>query len=303
MMNTHSDFYVYCYFRPETGQPCYIGKGRNGRWKQHLTNSSNIRLKRIIAKNGGEIPHVKIHVGLTCEQANEYEKALIKAIGRASLGPLVNLTDGGEGNQGWVPSDETKRKNAESSRKRIAASPELRARLAAVLNSPEVRAKIKYVNLGRKASTETRTKMSLARIGRKLSPESIEQGAAKRRGVKRSAESIAKVVAALTGRKQDPAHTAKVVAKNLGKKRPIDAVIRTAEANRGRKHTSEVIAKMRIAHQNMSEETRAKMRAAKVGRKQNPEHVAKRFETINRNRAARLARLSVTHAVDRPEAR
>lgn len=103
-MQERSDHYIYCYFHP-TGEPCYIGKGTGGRWKQHLKKSHNPHLRRIIAKAGGDTPHVKLHVGLTSDQATVYEITLIAAIGRGKHGPLVNFTNGGEGVNGYRHSE------------------------------------------------------------------------------------------------------------------------------------------------------------------------------------------------------
>jgi hypothetical protein len=111
-----NDYYIYCYFRL-TGEPCYIGKGRGVRWKDHLTKAHNIHLRRIIAKAGGEIPHVKLCTGLNGEQALQYEIAWITAIGRGTKGPLVNMTDGGDGSLGCIPSSESRAKMSLSNRR------------------------------------------------------------------------------------------------------------------------------------------------------------------------------------------
>lgn len=153
-----ADHYIYCYFRPN-GTPCYIGKGRNGRWKQHLTNSTNQHLRNIIAKAGGEIPHVKLHVGLTNAQATTYEIALIKAIGRKPNGPLVNLTDGGEGAPGCVHSQAT-------IAKRVAA-------IKGKKCSETTKQKIAAAHLGKTYSDEHRASISEALTGRKISPEAL----------------------------------------------------------------------------------------------------------------------------------
>lgn len=166
-----SDYYVYCYFHP-CGAPCYIGKGRGDRWKAHLTKSAchNSHLRRIVTKAGGEIPHVKLHVGLTNERATEYEIALISAIGRKPNGPLVNMTDGGEGIVGI--SDSTRRLLSEKAARRK-WSVEQRAMLSAAhigkTQSPESIAKRKASNTGKTRSMETRMKMSVSMKGLKRS--------------------------------------------------------------------------------------------------------------------------------------
>lgn len=130
-------FYVYILFRP-SGVPCYVGKGQGSRWTYHERaglKHENKHLARIIANAGGSIPRVKIREGLTNDEAIETEMALIAAIGRGSSGPLVNLTDGGDGQTGWNPSAET-------------------------------RAKIGMGREGKLHSTATKTAMSIARKGR-----------------------------------------------------------------------------------------------------------------------------------------
>ena len=89
-------FYVYIAFRLD-GSPCYVGKGKGKRYLSHLRRSHNPWLRRIVAKAGGAIPIVVIRSGLSEPEAFEIEVALIRAIGRKGSGPLVNMTDGGEG--------------------------------------------------------------------------------------------------------------------------------------------------------------------------------------------------------------
>lgn len=104
-----SDFYVYAIFR-QNGEPCYVGKGRGGRWKDHVRRSCNRHLASIYAKACGDLPIVKVREGLTDAEAMETEVALIAAIGRGNIGPLVNQTDGGDGASGAIRSDETRAK-------------------------------------------------------------------------------------------------------------------------------------------------------------------------------------------------
>lgn len=168
-----NDFYVYCYFHP-TGEPCYVGKGRGERWKAHLTKSActNSHLRRIVAKAGGDIPHVKIHVGLSNDKATEFEIALIGAIGRYPNGPLVNKTDGGEGIVGI--SDDTREKLRQKARARKWSNEQRAMLSAAHIGKPQdsaVVAKRANSNRGKTRTLETREKMSAAMKGLKRSPE------------------------------------------------------------------------------------------------------------------------------------
>ncbi len=107
-------FYVYIFFNAN-GRPLYVGRGHGSRWTHHLRMSekskkhSNAYLRRAMVAADGNLPCVKIQENLTNTEANDVEVALIKAIGRGRLGPLVNLTDGGEGWVGLVKTEEHKK--------------------------------------------------------------------------------------------------------------------------------------------------------------------------------------------------
>jgi hypothetical protein len=136
-------YYVYVYFRIDNVSPCYVGKGKGRRWLDHerMPNHYNKHLASLIKKAGGELPKVKIRAGLTNAQACEIEVALIKAIGRRDLGtgPLVNMTNGGDGKVGYV-------------------------------TPPETREKIRQSNTGKTASAQTRARMSAAGNGKPKPP-------------------------------------------------------------------------------------------------------------------------------------
>lgn len=99
-------FYIYVIFRPWDGSPCYVGKGSGNRWvKLSPGDRRNSRpLLRIIAKAkrlGMDLPIIKVRENLSEADAFQIERAFIAALGRkAHGGPLVNLTDGGEGSTG-----------------------------------------------------------------------------------------------------------------------------------------------------------------------------------------------------------
>lgn len=210
-----NDFYVYCYFRPD-GSPCYIGKGQGRRWKQHLKHSSNPRLKNIIAKAGGEIPHVKLCTGLTPGQASEYEIAWIKTIGRGHTGPLVNMTDGGDGTIGFVPSIEQRAKQ--------------RARITGTKHSLEARANMSAVRLGKKRSPATIAKMKAAMIGVKKSEKHRIAMRVKHKPF--SQEARAKISASRIGRKHSQETKDKMSAAHLGRKKSPEAVAKSSAARR-----------------------------------------------------------------------
>ncbi len=173
-------FYVYIYLDPRKNggfkygdyefecETCYVGKGHGRRDRESLTHAYNEydikngkrdRKDSIIRKLKKELnlePIIsKIKENITDGFALELEKKVIKIIGRSDLGkgPLVNLTDGGEGPSGYIATEEHRRKNRESHKGRVF--------------SEETIKRMSETHKGKKDSEETRKKKSEARKGEK----------------------------------------------------------------------------------------------------------------------------------------
>jgi hypothetical protein len=120
------DYYVYVYLDPQkpgvfnyeeiefSFEPFYIGKGTRGRCYSGIRDKKASRkvskINSIIKK--GEFPIImKIEEGLTNKESQEKEISYIKKIGRMDLGlgPLTNMTSGGEGGLGLKHSEEWKK--------------------------------------------------------------------------------------------------------------------------------------------------------------------------------------------------
>lgn len=120
------DYYVYVYLDPQkpgdfnygmikfSFEPFYIGKGTKGRCYSGIRDKKSSRkvskINSIIKK--GDFPIIiKIEEGLTNKEAQEKEKLYIKKIGRIDLGlgPLTNMTTGGDGGLGIKHSEEWKK--------------------------------------------------------------------------------------------------------------------------------------------------------------------------------------------------
>jgi hypothetical protein len=99
---------VYLHRRKDTNEVFYVGIGQTEKRAYDIKNRKNKHWKGIVEKYGYT---VEIFLtDLSWDQACEKEKELIAEIGRKDLklGPLVNMTDGGEGQNN--PSEETRRK-------------------------------------------------------------------------------------------------------------------------------------------------------------------------------------------------
>lgn len=173
---TASSSYVYAFFRPDTGEPCYIGKGSTKtRWCDFKRRGRG-HLSNIIKKYGGQLPAVKIRTGLTEDEAFTTEMSFINAIGRADLGegPLVNKTNGGEGARGWVPTPEV-RARMSATNKVVLNRPETRARVAAAtkvaMDDPNVQARWLAATRAASRRPEVRAKMSAVQLIAQRRPE------------------------------------------------------------------------------------------------------------------------------------
>ena len=123
MSNTKAEqpiFYIYVYLNPlKPGRytynnfvtffykPFYVGKGQGIRYTQHITETHSTNKHKFYTiqkiKNNNLLPVIiKIITNTTECTAFETEINLIQCIGRADLnnGPLVNMTNGGEGRLG-----------------------------------------------------------------------------------------------------------------------------------------------------------------------------------------------------------
>lgn len=121
------DFYVYLHRKATTGEVFYAGKGLVDRaW---ASKDRSAPWRNTVAKHGYTVEVVQD--GLQEWAAFELEVALIALYGRRDLGrgPLVNLTDGGDGPAGQKFSATSRAQMARSAKARCATS-EARARMA-----------------------------------------------------------------------------------------------------------------------------------------------------------------------------
>lgn len=145
-------------------EPFYVGQGKNNRYMSGLKEGSIYKKRKInkIYQSGLEPMVIKLYDNLEYENALILEIETISKIGRYNLqkGPLVNLTDGGEGVKNKIVSDETKKKQSLA---RIGKSPANKG----VSRSDETKKKIsnslkgeKNFNYGKHFNTEHKKRLS-----------------------------------------------------------------------------------------------------------------------------------------------
>ena len=181
-------FYVYIHKKPD-GTPFYVGKGTGNRAYQ-FSKRSNWH-KNIVVKYGKENIIIEIINCFDESQAFDLEKIYIKQFKFSGV-TLVNLTDGGEGVAGLIrgkPSDEHRRKNADTKRGKIQSEETKRKRSDALKGrkrefTEEHLQKIKEFNKtkignqnrkGKKHTEEAKEKNRQAHLGKKQSKETIEK--------------------------------------------------------------------------------------------------------------------------------
>jgi len=174
-MSEIRNFYVYAYFRPWNGEPCYVGKGQGKRLIWHAAqgiNHPNKHFARIFRKAGGSLPFLKIREQLTESESFELEILLIKTLGRANEGGvLVNLTDGGEGMSGFHPSLENIRKMTEGAKRALTGKPKSESHRAALKRARSSKPGFK----GKTHSEETKAKMRASRLKQPPCSEETKQ--------------------------------------------------------------------------------------------------------------------------------
>jgi hypothetical protein len=163
---------LYQHRRNDDNSVFYVGRGKTNKRAFSKANRNN-HWHNIVNKVGYSVEI--IFENLSWEESAIKETELIKSIGRQNIrtGPLVNLTDGGEGMTNFIFSNDAKNK----------------MRLAKIGNkngsgnkggkrnpcSPETIKKIGDANRGRIHTEQSRLNMSKAHIGNKLSEETKQK--------------------------------------------------------------------------------------------------------------------------------
>jgi group I intron endonuclease len=177
-----NNYYVYQLRVDGESDPFYIGKGKDRRAYSHLYPSSlksksqkNHKIKKALA-NQKTILVEFLKSALSENDAFMWEWFYIAEFGRKDLhfGPLLNLTDGGDGNSsGMQATTATKRKMSEqrvgdknhffgkthSPETKIKQSIAKKGRPGTPL-SQDAKDKLSVINTGKKHSLETREKLS-----------------------------------------------------------------------------------------------------------------------------------------------
>ena len=173
-------FYVYVLYRPD-GRPFYVGKGSGNRWEHHEQDARNnrprgnphkIQLIRQIVAAGHKLDKRKIARFDNEADAFAFERTLIKQLGReANGGPLLNLTDGGDGIE--LTKDIIERRR-EALRGRI-RSPEHSAAISAAKRGKKLKPSEKRNAAAqrRRHTDQTKAKIGAAHLGRVKSPEEL----------------------------------------------------------------------------------------------------------------------------------
>jgi len=127
-----NEYYVYIYLDPRKKgkfiygdlefeyEPFYVGKGKGDRIYRHLhlyksdyTNEYKYNKIRKIKLENLEPVVIKIFDNLDEKNAFKKENETILKIGRLKNGPLINFSDGGEGQSGYKHREEDKKKIGE----------------------------------------------------------------------------------------------------------------------------------------------------------------------------------------------
>jgi len=243
-MNTKKSnrFYIYVYMDPRNPgsytydkytfgyEPFYIGKGQGSRINDHIKeckrlilNNEQLKRKKTnlhktykiinILKAGLKPIILKIEKNLIEQVAFDLEIWMIWAVGRSDLklGPLTNLTDGGEGgglsdqtiekirnaNLGRNHSDETRKKLSFIHKERYSNDPILRKFAKDHMN------KIRPNHIGMKRSEETKQKQSDAAKGKIVSEETKKKLSKTSMGRKHS-EETKKLLSILNSKSKPP---------------------------------------------------------------------------------------------------
>jgi len=169
---------VYFHRRKDTNEIFYVGIGDNE--ERAYSKYSRTNFWRSIVKKVGYKVEI-VHTDLTWEESCELETQYIKEFGRRDLGlgPLVNLTDGGQGKPGFIHKEETKIKISKSNKgKTLTEEHKRNLKLnhkgnTGKKHSQETIEKIKQSNLNVRTDKEGLKSRNQSNTFRKLTEENV----------------------------------------------------------------------------------------------------------------------------------
>lgn len=254
---------VYEYRLPESegGHTYYVGQGNYNRPYTPHPYRGHKRNPCIKPKDKNQIVIIKDN--LTEQEAKDLEIELIAKHGRLDLGEgyLINRTDGGEGNNGWIVSEETKRKISKANTGRT--------------HTEETKRNMSEAQKGKILTEETRKKMSEANKGKIFTEETRRRLSEAHKG---------KILTEETRRKLSEANKGKNHP-NFGKSLSEETKRKISKAHKGRIHTEEFRRKISKATKGrvVSEETKRKMSESRKGIPRTEETRRKISETNLKN--------------------
>lgn len=167
-------FFVYFHLTSDTHLPFYVGKGMHRSKKSEFSRvhskAGRTKLWKNVVSKHGILANV-VDQSLEENEAFFWESFYVKLFGRRDQGkgPLVNMTDGGEGVSGVIYTPERRKKLSDFHSSRM-KSEETKRKLSEVMTiSEELRAKINAGLKGRKLSAEHIANRSKSLTGLKRS--------------------------------------------------------------------------------------------------------------------------------------
>tara|TARA_R110000868_G_scaffold363460_1_gene625736 strand:- start:2824 stop:3687 length:864 start_codon:yes stop_codon:yes gene_type:complete len=164
-------FYVYEHIRKDTGAVFYVGKG-SGKRCNHFANRGKFWNNFCKSKQNVE---VRLPIKNVDEEFSLLAEVELIDLYRRRGVRLVNISDGGEGTSGWIPSDKTRQRIGEANKHTPKASGEKHGMfgkkhtpesLAKMVASQNKRDHTNHPMRGKQHTNEAKAKVSLARKGK-----------------------------------------------------------------------------------------------------------------------------------------
>jgi hypothetical protein len=164
---------VYRHIRLDTREPFYIGMGKTIN-RAYSLKGRNKYWNNIVSKHGYEVQI--LFEDLTWEECCQKEIEFINLYGRYNVnkGLLCNLTDGGDGSLGYVPSQDALLKISKTSKGRIKTPEQIEKWKKSMdfTKSESTREKIKQSLLGKTHTEERKENQRKSHLGKPLGDDS-----------------------------------------------------------------------------------------------------------------------------------